>query len=267
MRKIGPVILMVSLLLLTGLVDSRGLHKAKAASDPLYDSIVTGITNVQTSISLGKSGTDFNRVRKTYEQVLNERPELFYAPNSYRVSSNGSTGQLLLTYKYSKAQITSMKTKLNAKVNSIVAAAKTKKTEQQKVLYIHNYLVNLAQYDYDNYLKGTIPDSSYSVYGALINKKAVCDGYAKSMKLLLNKSGIWAVKVNGYANGGPHAWNLVKVSGKYYHVDATFDDPITSNRKPMLTYNYFLVPDTTIDNDHSWTRTGLPKAVSVKPKM
>ncbi|MBM7690851.1 transglutaminase/protease-like cytokinesis protein 3 [Peribacillus deserti] len=267
MKKISIVFLMASLLLLTSLIDSHNLRNAEAAGDPLYNSIVTGITNVQTTISLGKSGTDFNRVKKTYEQVINERPELFYAPNSYRVSSNGSTAQLLLSYKYSKAQITTMKTTLNAKVNSIVAAAKTKKTEQQKVLYIHNYLVNSAQYDYDNYLKGTIPDSSYSVYGVLINKKAVCDGYAKAMKLLLNKSGLWAIKVNGYANGGPHAWNLVKVSGKYYHVDATFDDPIASNRKPMLSYKYFLIPDSTVDNDHSWTRTGLPKAVSVKPKI
>ncbi|WP_409290578.1 DUF5050 domain-containing protein [Peribacillus sp. SCS-37] len=257
MKRMRMIVFCLTAVLAAGLFFGR----AEAASDPVYNAIVAGITKAETSIALGRGGTDFNHVKRTYEKVMTERPELFYAPYSFRVQVRDDNAYLLLTYKYSKSQIASMKTKFNAKVNGITAEAKKKKTELEKVFYLHDYVVNNTAYDVKNYDRNTLPDSAFSAYGALIGKSAVCDGYSKAMMLLLNKAGIWAVKVNGRTDQ-PHSWNLVRVGGKYYHLDATYDDPIAKDLQPVLSYNYFLVPDNRLDDDHIWTRGNYPKAVS-----
>ena len=62
--------------------------------------------------------------------------------------------------------------------------------------------------------------------------------------------GYECVCIAGVSGGGPHMWNMVKVGGLWYHVDVTWDDPISSSG-PMLRYDYFLVSDSTILADHS----------------
>ncbi|WP_409302955.1 DUF5050 domain-containing protein [Peribacillus sp. SCS-155] len=241
---------------------------AKAATDPLYNLIYQGIVSYKDSISLGKYGTSREKIYTTYQKVLDDHPEIFFLNNTYRynVSSEYSSGYFYPSYSFPKAQIATMKTELDKKVASVSNNAKKLKSELDRVLYIHDYIVNNTTYDYGNYLSGTIPQSSYSVYGALIGKKAVCDGYAKAAKLLLNKSGIWAVKVTGYANKDLHAWNQVRVDGNYYYMDITWNDPVYNDMRPILSYNYFLVPESQLSRDHAWNKSGLKKATSMKYK-
>jgi hypothetical protein len=237
--------------------------KAEAASDPLYNLIYEGIISQKPTIPLGRYGTTSQKISTTYQKVLNDHPEIFYLNNSYKYSV-GTNGYFYPNYSHKKAQIASMKKALDLKIASISSKTKIMKSELDRVLYIHDYLINSTTYDYENYVKGSIPQSSYSAYEALIGKKAVCDGYAKAMKLLLNKSGIWAVKVNGYGKSELHAWNMAKVNGLYYYIDATWNDPVSEDMHPVLSYKYFLVPESQLSYDHSWDKSSLPKATSTK---
>ena len=108
--------------------------------------------------------------------------------------------------------------------------------------------------------------SVYSVSGALNQFEAVCDGYAKSFYLLCRASEIEVVYVAGTAtnsSGSPedHAWNKVKVSGNWYAIDCTWDDP-TPDDPGKTRYDYFLISDTDMSNDHTWDDTDLPKATA-----
>jgi hypothetical protein len=64
--------------------------------------------------------------------------------------------------------------------------------------------------------------------------------------------------ISGTADGIGHAWNLVQLDldGEWYHLDATWDDPIP-DEKGRTVYNYYMVPDEMIDDDHSWQEGGL----------
>ena len=135
-------------------------------------------------------------------------------------------------------------------------------SDLEKELAIHEYVVKNTAYDYDNYINLTLPEDSYTAYGTLIMGRAVCQGYADAMKLLLNLAGIEAQVVIGYA-GEPHAWNIVKIDGEYYHIDATWDDPVpdTGNK---VTYTYFNLSDEQIAKDHEWIRKKYPTSTSEK---
>lgn len=125
--------------------------------------------------------------------------------------------------------------------------------EYETVKAIHDYLVNNTQYDYDNYLNGTIPDSSYSARGVFENGMAVCQGYAYAFELLCDLAEIDCVLVTGTANGGGHAWNQVNVDGNWYNIDVTWDDPIyyfNGVLTPYLRYDYFLISDSVMYQDH-----------------
>lgn len=107
---------------------------------------------------------------------------------------------------------------------------KPEMTDLEKELILHNYVVTHSKYDIDNYKKDKITVDEGSAYGILVKGIGVCSGYAESLQLLLNLSNVecrWVVGMAGQpGNTGLHAWNIVKIDGEYYHLDATWDDPV-----------------------------------------
>jgi Leucine-rich repeat (LRR) protein len=135
-------------------------------------------------------------------------------------------------------------------------------TELEKEIAIHDYVVSNARYDNINYKANTVSDESHSHYGILINGTGVCDGYAKTMKILLNAVGIECQLVFGDSirpmNLGKHAWNIVKIDGKYYHLDATFNDPVSDDDSKTLVHTYFNLSDQQMSIDHLYNKEDYP---------
>lgn len=134
-----------------------------------------------------------------------------------------------------------------------------KNTDKENVKAIHDYLVNNTDYDMKNYLKGTIPESSYRITGILQYGVSVCNGYTENFQLLMDMLGINCLSVSGKADNGSgygnHAWNMVEIDNKWYWIDVTWDDP--TNIK-MLRYDYYLLTDKELKKDHKWDIKGLP---------
>ena len=84
-----------------------------------------------------------------------------------------------------------------------------------KVKAINDYMIQNVSYDMDNYLNNSIPYESYTALGAMEKKVAVCAGYARMFKILANCAGLEATYVSGDTPYGGHAWNQVKVDGKW----------------------------------------------------
>lgn len=130
-------------------------------------------------------------------------------------------------------------------------------TELEKLKAIHDWMINYAEYDTVGYNSGNVSESSHTAKGFIENKTAVCDGYSETFLLLTQKAGFECVIVTGVAFNGTddenHAWNQVKMDGKWYNVDVTWDDPVvtTASNTDNLTYRYFLIPDSVMNTNHS----------------
>ena len=114
-------------------------------------------------------------------------------------------------------------------------------SEYDKVRAAHDYIVNTVDYGYS---KDSRPGKPLH-YDALLLQKGVCANYAYAYQALLGRMGIYCEYVEGsgkYAGTEGHAWNIVRLNDKYYHVDCTWDDPIGGS----LRYTYFLISDSTM---------------------
>lgn len=133
-------------------------------------------------------------------------------------------------------------------------------SDYEKELALHDYLTTHCKYSADT----TQPAESdiYRAYGALVNQDAVCNGYAEALQLLFACVGIRSEFVVGTADGIDHAWNLVEIDGKWYHLDATWDDPIPDQGEKVL-HPYFNVTDDIMAKNHTWDREAYPKAYSM----
>ena len=127
-------------------------------------------------------------------------------------------------------------------------------TPYEQELAVHDWIVLNCAYDYDNYLRGTIPWDSYRPTGVFVHGTAVCQGYAESFQLCMGILGIPCIMVTGTANGGDHAWNAVQLDGDWYMVDTTWDDPVPDEPGRVL-YSYFNVTDEVLKRDHYYTST------------
>lgn len=132
-------------------------------------------------------------------------------------------------------------------------------SDEEIVLAYHEYLTSTVSYAYEDYFNGTIAaNHGYDMYGALVKHSCVCQGYAETMFYLLREAGLsCAIASSENIN---HAWNIVKIHGKWYHIDATWDDPVWD--MPGRSYHdYFLVSFDTMNKNtlinHTKDRTDM----------
>lgn len=144
---------------------------------------------------------------------------------------------------------------IETKASEILEGARG--SNYQQIQYIHNWLIDNLEYD-----TTYSAENNRDIYGALTNKKVVCEGYAKTFKYLLDKLEIPCILVSGEAQNSQgtrekHMWNYVKINDIWYAVDVTWDDPIllNSNKLPNKNrYKYFCQGDN-INTDHFLNRT------------
>ena len=141
-----------------------------------------------------------------------------------------------------------------AKLTEAVAVAMAKLqlnglSEAKKITKIHDYICNRVDYEYNSK-----EEQIYTAYGALCTGKAVCQGYAVLFYRLCKEAGLSVRIISGTGNGGPHAWNIVRIGSKYYNVDCTWDG------QDAATYNEFLLKSEADFRDH--TRESWPVAGS-----
>lgn len=201
------------------------------------------------------------KVFSTIEKVLEENPEILY----YEGGKYYSNGILIPKYAKSKDEkLLHQKILLDAKEKIIKEVIKPDMSDFEKEKAIHDYIINTSKYDSRVYTDNEIPKESYTAYGVLVEGIGVCEGYAKAMKLLLDDVGVECHIVSGKSMGMNHAWNMVKLGEDYYHVDATWDDPLLSDGKQILVYNYFNLNDQEISKNHSWNKSKYPKCNAIK---
>jgi len=154
----------------------------------------------------------------------------------YRLSAAGNSKMSKLTFTVKYRETKEQLNKVNEFVESSLKSLKlTKKSDYSKVKAIHDFIIKRTTYD-----------SSYSKYTAYdaMNGSAVCQGYSLLFYKMATEAGIPC----RYVTSSNHAWNIVKLDKKWYHIDLTWDDPIS--KKPVLQYTYFLFGSKNADSTH-----------------
>ena len=149
---------------------------------------------------------------------------------------------------------------MTARVEKLTRPAK-QLSEEEKEKYVHDFICENIRYDK---LKKPY---SHEIIGPLGQGVGVCEGIAKAVKVLLDALGVWCIIAlcgNNPEKGIKyrHTWNIVKIGGKYYHLDATFDNTLTSDsRQEEIRYDYFQLSDKQIFRDHEPLIAPAPKCV------
>lgn len=127
----------------------------------------------------------------------------------------------------------------------------------EKLQAAHDFIVLYAEYSKET------EGSQYSPYTLLTENKGVCQAYALVLYRMLEMLGFEVQYVPGKVGEQLHAWVLVKLDHAWYHIDVTWDDPLP-DRKGEVRYQYFLVSDRQLAQDHTWDYASFPAATSEK---
>lgn len=228
------------------LFDERKAYKL------IYTGLKMCVFNIAVPLHLS-----LNIVQEIYLKVLYDNPLFFYI-NQMIIRIQGRPGYwiLLPEYLYTKNEINRINLDIRNIVNKVkINADKFKNNEFLLEKYLHDSVIKSVVYDYDS-LKEKDNFNAHSIVGALLDRRAVCEGIAKAFKLLCNEYEIKCIVVLGKANkngvygdGDCHAWNLVKIGNESYHVDVTWDN-LYDGKLHHISYDYFNVTTKDILLDH-----------------
>ena len=168
----------------------------------------------------------------------------------YRYYKDSPNLILIPEYIFDKNKIREHQKALGARVDKLVHTA-MKFSEWDKEKYVHDFICENIRYDK---LKKPY---SHEIIGPLGHGVGVCEGIAKSVKVLCDALGVWciiAICGNNPEKGIKyrHTWNIVRINGQYYHLDATFDNTLGKNEDGLtsIRYDYFNLDDKNIFRDH-----------------
>lgn len=251
-------------------------------SKTIYNGLQSNIENLKTGTYSIEFGNSFSELlsqsngqqllgeyyQSAIEAFMYDNPQIFYinvnkmylnieskkysTKTTYNVYvSNGNETNYLADGFYSKEQVNEYEKQIQKIKTQVISSLSG--NDYDKIQKIHDYLVDNTSYD------STLSKSNiYNVYGALINKECVCEGYSKAFKYLLDEAGIQNVIIIGKGTNSEgktenHSWNYVLLNNNWYAIDVTWDDPVIRGGGKLTNksrYKYFLKGSNTINKDH-----------------
>ncbi|MBQ8171641.1 MAG: chitobiase/beta-hexosaminidase C-terminal domain-containing protein [Oscillospiraceae bacterium] len=212
-----------------------------AKQKKLYKAVYDGVSELDEKIDVYDLGCSEDDIRVVFYAVAFDNPQFFWLKTECDYSLLGKTLRSVSpAYLYTKSKAASITKDVEKAAQKIINEALKKDDLFERVLYIHDTIVNMTKYisDGENHIRG--------VNGPLLNGEALCEGYAKTFAYLCQSIGIEAVCISG-KSGGDHMWNIVKLDGEWYQMDVTFDDPTNIT---ACEHTYFCITTEQILKDH-----------------
>ena len=233
----------------------------------IYKDFYNGIKNCENVIKTIPVPNAQKVMDRVFTAIIADNPHIYYVDQTQIRYAYGVIGtEIYPSYVFPKSQIASLNQQFQEKANEIVAeivvTAGSDDLSREKALY--EYFIKNFSYD-KGALNAKDPISickAHSLLGVFLEGKAVCEGFAKAFKFLMNAMDMKCIVVTGFADwdyDSGHAWNIVKLNNKPYHVDVTW--AVSRNDDGIVWYDYLNVSDQTISIDHNGF-TGVPKCTS-----
>lgn len=225
----------------------------------IYDALlILASANFQGVLETPKGTTTYcTDVELAVSAFYADYPELFWArPNYYYYTAKPNLCAGIAFEYNSHYDNLDEELPLFMETADNILAGMPNGSDYEKELYLHDVLVNRVTYT-DSKLE------EQNGYTTLVEGKGVCAGYAFALQYLLMRAGIQSYYVVGYA-GENHAWNLAKIDGEWYYVDATWDDPVYNGSDDPYSpyYSYFNITTNKLKEDH--TPSGTPYNVPLE---
>lgn len=235
--KTNPSIRIVCLILAVFLLAP---HALAADLNGAADAICNGYRNNASSIPLEQYGLQPDELEELFTRLKNDNRLPWYT-DIYTYYTNPATNLVTKMEPKNLDESVYDRVKYEQAVSQVLAEAVFPGMNQWQIaLSVHDYLVSHFRYD-ETY-------TYYAGYDLLVGETAVCEGYARAYMDILKRAGVEAIYA--ISEDMNHAWNLVKIGDEWYHVDATWDDPITDSYG-RVRHHYFLLDDATFsDADH-----------------
>lgn len=207
--------------------------------DRIFDGIIAGDRKIPLSVQDAPGTEDFSDfVKRIFHSVTLDHPELFWVnwfSLAYEIEGNEIRAALIPDYNDAFDERDEIQRQIEETIAPILAA--TAKTDDpfEKELIVFAWIRSHLVYDSDAEDDQTLAD-------ALLQKRTVCGGFSAAFQYLMIRSGVSTTTITGTGNE-PHAWNLIRVDGQCYNVDATAsytssdDDPLPKKAPTFWLYN------------------------------
>ncbi len=197
---------------------------------------------------------------ESHYDVLSDINNLVHPYNSYKkltvVMNNYGKIIVKVSKQYNNDQVNYINSEIDKIKNNYI---KNTMTDKEKVQTFHDYIINTTKYDKEranNMNNEEYKNSeSHTANGLLKNHLALCGGYSDIMSIYMSQLNIPNIRISA----DKHVWNLVYIDGKWLHLDATWDDPVTNTGAQILIHDYFLIDTNTLfkldNHEHNYNRT------------
>ena len=231
----------------------------------LYNATLSAVQNADKEFKL--TNVDIEAFQKSTgtvgRAVQYDHPEYFWFTGGYsysftRFQDVGTVKVEPIYYSYVSDffKAGSKQSQLEKAVKEVAEKAKKHSTDDyERILFVHDYLVEHAIYDHDGlkeyYTANKSPSCEYifAAYGCLVNGKTVCSGFAKAFQLIMHEMGYDCTYVVGEA-GEAHGWNCIYLDGEGYFIDVTWDNADFEKGEVPL-YNYAFITSETLEKTHT----------------
>lgn len=221
----------------------------------VYRAMKQGFESLAESFQIPR--VDGSALHEIFFQLRLDHPEIFWVSSfKYKYYQDSPNLIMMPEYLFEKSKIQEHQKAMKARVEKLARPAQ-KFSEWEKEKYIHDFICENVRYDK---LKKPY---SHEIIGPLGQGVGVCEGIAKSVKILCDALGIWcmiALCGNNPEKGIKyrHTWNVVRINGNYYHLDVTFDNSLSREKKnedpaemkEKIRYDYFNLDDRALFRDH-----------------
>lgn len=211
----------------------------------VYYAMLTGLTALSPAFPVPR--LEGRELSELLLRLRLDHPEIFWVTGfSYRLRPEASTVELVPDYLFDKSKIRVHQQAMTARIAKLTRPM-LGKSEWEREQYVHDFICQNVRYDK---LKKPY---SHEILGPLGQGVSVCEGIAKAVKVLCDALGLWcivAISENNPAKGIKyrHTWNILRLGGTYYHLDATFDNSLGQGGPTR--YDYFNVDDKALFRDH-----------------
>lgn len=224
-----------------------GYNHINSKQRKVYEKLYAAAEKYDTSeIVVSDLGIVTDDIYKAYWAFDHDNPQFLELGSGYQMKLSGADKRTVMgvSILFGRSPSKISHSEFDSVAKDVVSQAADKPTDYDKLLFIHDWLVDNTVYTAKNKYY------EYEADGPVVHGKAVCEGYSKAFMYFAQSVGIDCVCVIGKANDEQHMWNLVNLYGCWYHVDVTWDDPVRSDGSNVLRHNYFLLSDRDIGETH-----------------
>lgn len=208
--------------------------------------VYNGLSKAEPSINISSFHIKGDKIKQIMQDITNTCPDLFYVgmSYSYNINSNNEVTTLIPKYIYSGDDLKKKKDIYNSNMKKIMSKINNSWSDLEKIVFVHDYLCQNFEYDNDF--------NNYDAYSFFSTGKGVCQAYTSVFSGIMKELNIDVSTAT--SDSMNHIWNVVKLNGKWYHIDVTWDDP-TYDKFSLAYHNNLLVSDTEFQKTrehHDW---------------